>query len=113
MSFTTDKTPSPDTDIPLINLVVDPHAHWSEWGGIENPNELFTVTKTEQEKKLEKEKNKEQLTNDFMDSIDGEGSNLSGEELFDCLKEGISVAYDYAKKEYEKFKYLAEKFGIE
>jgi|OM-RGC.v1.029202255 hypothetical protein len=112
MSFTSNETPSPNSDIPLINLSIDPHAHWSAWN--ENlPAELFTVTAEEEVKRLKKEEDKERLTMFIMDSIDGEGSDLSGEEVFDCFKSGISSAYDYAKKEYEKFKYLAEKFGIE
>lgn len=56
---------------------------------------------------------KQKLSEFLLDTIDSYSDELTGKEIWNCLKLSIEKAYNHSKKEYEKFKYIARELGIE
>jgi hypothetical protein len=60
-----------------------------------------------------KETSKQSFIDDIQNTFSDGSVDLTPEEMFDCLKSSISSALDYAKTEYDKYRYIADQLGIE
>lgn len=75
---------------------------------INSPSDLLDPSNTEF-----REKNKQCLVEYILNALNDASTDLTGEEISDCLKAAISSALDYSKTEYDKYRYIADQLGIE